>query len=240
MYDGPPQGFPQTASAPMRARRSTGRTVAITVAATLGAYVLVVGAAGAVIVGTGSDASGAGRESTGLPTDPCSAGGSGLGSLSASIPNANFGEARSTCRWHVEYSDGTSGVLSVRYRFATDDDEKPLRDESDARELYETESERLLDGDDSDYWSMEVSEARELELGDESVVSRYQEGSDDMVGNADVLVRVGDVLVSVEASEASEAFKAVESPERRTGRVDFTEDEETLIAIAEHAVTLAE
>ncbi|SIO90657.1 hypothetical protein [Nocardiopsis sp. JB363] len=235
MYDGPPQGFPQAASAPMRPRRSTGRTVAITVAATLGAYVLVVGVAGAVIVGTGSGASGAGNETEGLPSEPCSAGGgSQLGALSASMPNANFGEARSTCQWWVEYSDGTPGVLFVRYRFATDDDERPLRDESDAQELYETESERLLDGDDSDYWSVEVSEARELELGDESVVSHYQEGSDDMVGNADVLVRVGDVLVSVEASEA------VESPEHRTGRVDFTEDEETLIAMAEHAVTLVE
>ena len=231
MYDGPPQGFTQPASAPQPPKRSTVRTVAITVAATLGAYVLVGGIVAAIIVGTGTDASGTGQESTGLPADPCSAGGSALGALSASIPNANFDKTRSTCQWQVQYSDGTQGVLSVRYRFATDDDEKPLRDESDAQELYETESQGLLDGDDSDYWSVEVSEARELDLGDESVVSHYKEGSDEMAGNADVLVRVGDVLVSVEAAE---------SRENRTGRVDFTEDEETLIAIAEHAVTMVE
>lgn len=230
MYNGAPQGFPGPTSVPPP-KRSTGRTIAITVASTLGAYVLVGGIVVAITVGTGSDASGTGREPTGLPTDPCSAGGSGLGSLSASIPSANFDKARSTCQWQVEYSDGTQGVLSVRYRFATDDDEEPLHDESDAQEQYEVEAEELLDGDESDYWSVEVSEARELDLGDESVVSYYKEGSDEMAGNADVLVRVGDVLVSVEATE---------SWENRTGRIDFTEDEETLIAIAEHAVTLAE
>lgn len=230
MYDGPAQQFPQTTPAPVPPHR-TGRTVGITIAATLGVYVLVVGVAGAVIAGTGSGGA-AGPEFEGLPTEPCSAvSGSQLGSLSASMTNASFSDTSSICLWYVEYSDGAEGVLAVRYRLPTDEDHEPLRGESDAQDQYAEEADVLLNGEDGDYWTQEVLEARELELGDESVVSHYREGGDDMVATAEVLVRVGGVLVEVEASEVGE---------QASGRADYTGDEEMLIAIAESALTLVE
>lgn len=230
MYNGPTQQFPPMAPAPVPPRR-TGRTVGITIAVTLGVYVLVVGVAGAVIVGTDSG-SGAGPEFEGLPTEPCSAAnGSQLGSLSASMPNASFSDTYSSCQWYTEYSDGTQGTLSVSYRLPTDDDHEPLRGESDAQAQYAEEADALLDGEDGEYWTQEVLESRELELGDDSVMSHYREGSDDLTSNAEVLVRVGGVLVSVTAAEPWG---------NASGRSDFTADEETLIAITESALTLVE
>lgn len=228
MYHGPTQQFPPPA--PVAPRR-TGRTVGITIAMTLGVYVLVVGVAGAVIAGTGSG-SAAGPEFEGLPTEPCSAAsGSQLGSLSAMVATASFSEVGSSCQWYVEYSDGTQGTLSVRYRIPTDDDREPLRGESNAQDQYAKEADALRDGEDGDYWTQEILEARDLDLGDESVVSHYRTGSGELNSQAEVLVRSGGVLVAVEAAEVWE---------QASGRADFTEDEETLIAIAENALTLVE
>ena len=230
MYDGPTQQFHAPAPAPVPPRR-TGRTVGITIAATLGVYVLVVGGVGAVIAGTGSGGT-AGPEFEGLPTEPCSAaGGSQLGSLSASLPNASFSDSSSTCHWYVEYSDGSQGLLFVRYRLPTDDDHEPLRGESDAQEQYAEEADALRDGEDGDYWTQEILEARELDIGDESVVSHYREGTEELTSQAEVLVRSGGMLVAVEATELRE---------QASGRADFTGDEETLVAIAEDALSLLE
>lgn len=225
----PPGQNPQ-GRAPAPRRGGTGRTVAITVAATLGVYAL---AAGAVwMVTSSSGASVAGPEFDGLPTDPCAAATSSeLNGIDAVMPSATFSESRSSCWWGAEFSDGTYGSLNVNYRFATDRDDVPLRDESETEEVFADEAADLLDGDGGEYWSIEVEESRTLDLGDESVVSHYLEGGDEKGSNAKVLVRVGDLLVEVSATE---------DWTDRTGRSDFTADEETLLAIAERAVAQLE
>ncbi|WP_211716147.1 hypothetical protein [Nocardiopsis sp. MG754419] len=233
MYNGPPQHpAPPAGPAASTPRRSTGRTIAITVAATLGAYALVIGGVSAVMLGTGADTASAGPEFEGLPTQPCAAaGGSRLGSLSAHMPQANHTETYATCQWIAEYGDGTDGTLTVRFQIPTDTDNEPLRTEDDAREQYETESERLRKGEDSAHWPMEILDIRDLDLGDESIVSHFREGADDPAGRATVLVRSGALLVSVEARE---------SWHEPTGDPDFTGDEETLIGLAEDALSLVE
>lgn len=227
----PPGQFPPAPQnrPPAPRRGGTGRTVAINVAATLGAYVLVGGGIWAVTSASGgSGGTAAGPEFDGLPTDPCGvATGSQLGSVGAVLPSASFSEASSSCWWGAEFSDGTHGSLNVTFRFATDEDESPLRGESDAERAFEEESAELLDGDDNDYWPVEVQESRSLDLGDESVVSHYLEGSDEKGSNARVLVRTGELLVEVSARE---------DWADRAGRSDFTADEETLVAVAERAV----
>ncbi|MGW5879998.1 hypothetical protein ACWFMI_25955 [Nocardiopsis terrae] len=236
MYNGPAQQFPQPPAAPPAPpprRGGTGRTVAITVAATLGIYTVVAGAVVAVVAATGSGAAAQGPEFEGLPTDPCGVSiGSQLGAVSAFLPSASFSEARSSCGWSVEYADGTYGHLTLAYRHPTGEDGEPLRGESEAEDYYEERSRELLDGNDDEYWSMEVEEARELDFGDEAVVSHYRQGSeDDMSSRAEVLVRVGDLLVEVTANE---------DWEDRSGRADFTGDEEVLVAIAERAAARLE
>ncbi|GHC97475.1 hypothetical protein GCM10007079_51010 [Nocardiopsis terrae] len=231
MYNGPAQQFPQppvAPPAPPPRRGGTGRTVAITVAATLGVYTVVAGAVVAVVAATGSGAAAQGPEFEGLPTDPCGVSiGSQLDAVSAFLPSASFSESRSSCSWNVEYSDGTPGDLFLGYRHPTDHRGEILRGESEAEDYYEARARELLDGDADEYWSVEVQDAGELDLGDEAVVSHYRQGSeDDMYSRAEVLVRVGDLLVEVMADEGRED---------RSGRADFTGDEEALIAIAERA-----
>ncbi len=219
-----PPGAPNGPPTPRRG--GTGRTVAITVAATLGAYVLVAGGIWAVTSSSGGSTSG--PEFDGLPTQPCGvATGSQLSSVGAVLASASFSETTSSCWWDAEFSDGTHGLLNVSFRFATDDGDTPLRSESEAEQAFEEESDQLLNGDDGDYWSVDVQESRTLDLGDESVVSHYLEGSDDKGSHARVLVRVGEFLVEVSARE---------NWADRTGRADFTPDEEPLIGIAERAV----
>ncbi|MFD3686891.1 hypothetical protein ACFWTE_18970 [Nocardiopsis sp. NPDC058631] len=206
--------------------------MAITAAATLAAYAAVAGVAGTVMATTGGDRGGPEPQHEGLPADPCSAASrSQLGAVSALLPSASFAEEAVSCTWYAEFSDGTVGVLSVRYRLPLDTEGEPQHDESAAEDEYGSRSADLVEGNDDDYWTVEVQEARELDIADEAVVSHHREGSDESSSTAEVLVRVGGVLVEVSMNEGWES---------RTGSADFTGDEELLISIAERAVTALE
>jgi hypothetical protein len=199
------------------------------VAATAGVYAL---AAGGLWLVSSSGASAAGPEFDGLPADPCSvATGSQLNSVSARMASAHLSPSASRCSWSVEWSDGTLGSLSVRYRFPVDSDNEPQRSASDVEEEYEERFEQLTDGEGDDYWTVEVQESRELDLGDQAVVSHFREGYQDLRGKAEVLVLADGVLIDVVANEAWE---------EKPGRPDFTGDEDTLVAIAERAVNSLE
>lgn len=232
MYHGPEARFPHPPPAPpARPPRSTGRVVAITMAVTLGAYVLVAGAAGAVLAG-GGGGSVSGPEFEGLPTESCGvASAAELDSVSATLPYASFSAISSSCGWGAEFSDGTEGFLRLEYRLPVDEDREPLRTVSDAEEEYEAESGRLLDGEDEGYWALEVLDSRELEFGDEAVLSHHLEGGDEKSSRVTVLARVEGVLVEVTAQERWDG---------RSGAADFTDDEEAIVAIAERAVSLLE
>ncbi len=249
MYNGPPQQFPHQPHQPhqphgpgapvpgqvpppvpgpdpARRRGGTGRTVAVTVAATLAVYALVVGGAWALTSSSGGSV--AGPEFDGLPTDPCSVpAGSELRGVGAVLPSSTFLATSSECRWSAEFSDGTRGAFSVVYRFPVNADGDPERDAARAAETYEEERAGVVDGDAPDYRTIEVLESRTLDLGDESLVSHYLEGSDEPTSIAKVLVRQGDLLIEVAAQEHWE---------KKTGGADFTGDEETLVAVAERAV----
>lgn len=170
----------------------------------------------------------AGPEFDGLPADPCSVPTSSqLNSVSARLASAHLSPSNSRCSWSVEWSDGSRGSLNVRYRFPTDRDNEPQRSASDVEEGYEERFEQLTEGEEADYWTVEVQESRELDLGDQAVLAHVREGYEDLRGKAEVLVLAEGVLIDVWASEAWD-----ENP----GRPDFTGDEDTLIAIAERAV----
>lgn len=238
MYNGPSQQFPPPAQpapppvpgshfAPPPRRGGTGRTIGITVAATIGVYALV---AGGIWLLSPSGASVTGPEFDGLPTDPCAVPTSSqLNSVSARLPSSSLSATESRCSWSVEYSDGTQGSLGVRYWFPMESDNQPKRSSSDIEEAYENRAEQLLDGESEDdgYWAVEVQESRELDFGDQAVVSHFREGYEDLRGRAEVLVLADGVLIEVTSNEVWE-----ETP----GRPDFTGDEDTLIAIAERAV----
>ncbi|WP_197285862.1 hypothetical protein [Nocardiopsis sp. NRRL B-16309] len=235
MYDGPAQQFPQppAAPAPPTPRRgSTGRTVVITAAATLAAYAAVAGVVGAVTLTAEEGMAGPEPEFAELPADPCAAASrSQLGAVSARMPSASFADERSTCSWHAEFSDGSPGHLSITFRLPLDSDREPQVDESAAEAEFEERRSELVDGSDGDYWTVEVLESRELDIADESVVSHVVESDEESGSRAEVLVRVGSVLVEVSASEPWEV---------RTGRADLTGDEDVLVDIAERAATSLE
>ncbi|WP_017590174.1 hypothetical protein [Nocardiopsis ganjiahuensis] len=238
MYNGPSQQFPPQPQpgphpvpgshpAPSPRRGGTGRTIGITLAATVGVYALV---AGGIWLLAPSSASVTGPEFEGLPGDPCAVPtGSQLNSLSARMPSAQLSAADSRCSWSVEYSDGTRGSLNVRYWFPTDDDNQPKRGSSEVEEAYEDRAEQLLDGTngEDDYWTVEVQESHEPDFGDQAVVSHFREGYEDLRGGAEVLVLADGVLIEVAAKEVGE---------ETSGRPDFTGDEDTLVAVAERAV----
>lgn len=238
MYDGPAQQFPPPPASPAppvppppRAG-GTGRVVVITAAATLAAYAAVAGVVAAVVLTTGEGIAGPEPEYAELPAEPCTAASrSQLGAVSARMPSASFADDRSSCSWHAEFADGSAGHLRVGYRLPVDDDREPQVDESAAEAEFEARRSELVDGSDGDYWSVEVLESRELDIADEAVVSHFVESDEESSSRAEVLVRVESVLIQVSVSEPWEV---------RTGRADFTGDEELLIAIAERAVTVLE
>ncbi|QRN81159.1 MAG: hypothetical protein JK586_06750 [Nocardiopsis sp. BM-2018] len=238
MYNGPSQQFPQQPQqqpqshphqgrpAPSPRRGGTGRTIGITLAATTGVYALI---AGGFWLVSSPGAAVAGPEFEGLPTDPCSVpNGSQLNSVSARLASAHLTPSSSRCVWHVEWSDGSQGNLNVRYRFPVDSDNEPQRRASDVEREYEERFEQLTEGEVDDYWTVEVQESRELDVGEQAVVAHVREGYEDLRGKAEVLVLADGVLIDVWASETWD-----ENP----GRPDFTDDEDTLIAIAERAVS---
>ncbi|GAB2513824.1 hypothetical protein [Nocardiopsis aegyptia] len=237
MYDGPAQQFPQpqAVSAPPPPRRGgTGRTVAITAAATLAAYTVVAGVVVAMnLTSDGGGMAGPEPEYDELPAEPCTAASrDDLGALSARMPSASFAAESSSCAWQAEFSDGSFGHLRVGFRLPTDGDSEPRVDESAAEGDFEVRRGELVDGTDEEYWTLEVLESRELDIADEAVVSHFREGSfGETSSRAEVLVRVESVLVTVSASEPWE---------QRSGSADYTGDEEVLVSVAERAVTLLE
>ncbi|MEV2278896.1 hypothetical protein AB0I72_25240 [Nocardiopsis sp. NPDC049922] len=229
-----PAPYPAPQPVPPPAPRSgTGRTVGITVAVTLAAFVLVAGAVGAAFALTGSGAATPEPEFDELPAEPCAAATrSELGAVSATLGSQSYHDGAVSCDWYAEFSDGTVGYLRVAFRLPTDDDYEPVVDEEAAERQYAADAENLLGETDSEYAWLEVIESDELDLGDESLVSHNVDGPDDEPqSEAEVLARVGTVLVSVTASEPYG---------NSTGEADFTGDEELLIAIAERAVALLE
>lgn len=235
MYDGPAQQYPQPPAppAPPPPRRGgTGRVVVITAAATLAAYAAVAGVVGSIVLGSGEGMAGPEPEYAELPAEPCAAASrSQLGAVSARLPSASFADERSSCSWHAEFSDGSPGHLRIGFRLPADGDREPQVDESAAEVEFELRRNELVDGFDGEHWSVEVLESRELDIADGAVVSHSVENGEEPGSRSEVLVRVESVLVEVSAHEPWET---------RTGRADFTGDEETLIAIAERAVTVLE
>lgn len=71
-----------------------------------------------------------------------------------------------------------------------------------------------------------MSESRELDFGEQAVVSYFRQEYEEMHGRAEVLVLVGGVMIEVTASEDWDGAP---------GRPDFTGDDEALAAIAERA-----
>ncbi|RKS06468.1 hypothetical protein DFP74_2100 [Nocardiopsis sp. Huas11] len=236
MYDGPAQQFPPPPPPPGSAvpavtrRGGTGRTVAITVAATLAAYAVVAGVvASATLTGGGADPAGA-QTGPGVPTEPCAAPSrSQLGGVSARMPTARFSETSASCAWYAEFSDGSLGFLHLAYRLPSAGAADEAAAEATAEAEFELRRNELVDGSDDEYWTMEVLESREVGLGDEAVVSHFREGDDEVGSRAAVLVRAESVLVEVSASEPWEG---------RSGGTDFSGDEELLLSIAERAVTV--
>ncbi|MCY9786489.1 hypothetical protein KIK06_21595 [Nocardiopsis sp. EMB25] len=235
MQQGPAQypAAPTPPPVPPPVRRGgTGRTVGITVAATLAAYVAVAGAAGTVFALTGSGTAAPEPVFDELPGDPCAAAtGSELGALSAALPGQGYYDGGMRCNWVAEFSDGTVGRLTVSFQLPHDDDYEAVVDEEEAEREYDEEAEDLLG--EAEYQWRDVIESDELDgLGDEALVSHYVVGSgEEPRSQADVLVRVGTVLIEVSAGEAYGSA---------TGEADFVDDEELLIAVAERAVTMLE
>ncbi|MFE3461419.1 hypothetical protein ACFXKD_28070 [Nocardiopsis aegyptia] len=237
MYDGPAQQFPQPQAVPAPPpprRGGTGRTVVITAAATLAAYTIVAGVVVAMnLTSDGGGMAGPRPEYEELPAEPCTAASrADLGALSARMPSASFAAESSSCTWQTEFSDGSFGHLSIGYRLPTDDENEPRVDESAAEDAFERRRNDLVDGSGEEYWTLDVLESRELDIADEAVVSHFREGSFDVTSSrAEVLVRSESVLVTVSASEPWE---------QRSGRADYTGDEEVLVSLAERAVTVLE
>ncbi|MDA2809280.1 hypothetical protein O4J56_01400 [Nocardiopsis sp. RSe5-2] len=236
MYTGPPN-VPQAPPQPPPPRRGrTGRTVAITAAVTLGAYAVVAGTTGAVLaLGGPSAPEGASPRNEDLPEPPCGVPTRAqLDEVGAQLPNASVDENSSDCSWYSEFSDGTLGWLRVSYGLPTDDDGELDRGTRAAEEDFASKSEDLLEESDDEYWTSEVIDSHEPDLGDEALVVHYRWGdSDDLKASSEVLVRVDEVLVRVTANEAGDARGG-------SGEAGFSEDEETLVAVAERAVAALE
>lgn len=231
----PPQAPPQPPPPPRRGR--TGRTVAITAAVTLGAYAVVAGTTGAVLaLGEPSAPEGASPRNEDLPEPPCGVPTRDqLDQVGAELPNASVDENSSDCSWYSEFSDGTLGWLRVSYNLPTDEDGELDRGARAAEDEFESTSEDLLEESDDRYWTQEVIDSHEPDLGDEALAVHYRWGGsdDDLRASSEVVVRVDEVLVRVTANEAGDARGG-------SGEAGFSEEEETLVAIAERAVAALE
>ncbi len=230
---GPPPGPPPQPPRPPRSG-GTARTVAITAVITLGAYAVVAGTAGTVLaLRTPSAPDGAAPRNEDLPEPPCGVPSRDqLDRVGAELPNALFSESDSTCSWYGEFSDGTLGWLDVSYSLPTDEDGEPERGTRAAEEEFEAESDDLLEESDDTYWTSEVVDSHEPDLGDEALVVHYRWGDPDegLTSSSRVVVRVGEVLVQVSANEARDA-------RGDSGEAGLTGDEETLLGITERAVS---
>lgn len=231
MYDGRAQQSPRPPAAPVPAptrRGGAGRTVAITAAAVIAVYALVVGAVAAMPFTSGGGGPTGPEPGAGLPTEPCAVPSwSHLAAVSGRMPSATFGEASSSCVWYARFSDGSIGFLSLEYWLPSG----AGTDEVVAEAEFGERSGDLVHGMEWDSWTMEVLESRDLDIADEALLSHLREGDGEVSNRAVVLVRAENILVTVQANE---------SWETRTGASDFTGDEELLISVAERAVTALE
>ncbi|WP_156208169.1 hypothetical protein [Nocardiopsis sp. SBT366] len=128
------------------------------------------------------------------------------------------------CVWSAEFANGTLGSLRVAYSLPWGDD-GPNGGVEEAQRDFEEKRESLAEGYSSAYRL--VQEARALEIGDESFVTHFLEGSEEQGSVAQVHVRDAEYLVEVTLREVWE--------DQPSG-VDFTLGEEVLISIAERAV----
>nr|WP_239648830.1 hypothetical protein [Nocardiopsis chromatogenes] len=239
MYTGPPNvGAPPQQQPPPPPRRGrTGRTVAVTAVITLGAYAVVAGTAGTVLALRAPSATeGASPRNEDLPEPPCGVPTRDqLDRVGAELPNASVDENSSDCSWYSAFSDGTLGWLRVSYGLPTDEDGELDPGTRAAEDEFSSESEDLLEESDDEYWTSQVVDSHEPDLGDEALVVHYRWGGsdDDLTASSRVVVRVDDVLVRVSANEAGDARGG-------SGEAGLSEDEETLLGVAERAVAALE
>ncbi|WP_046472495.1 DUF3558 domain-containing protein [Allosalinactinospora lopnorensis] len=242
-HPSPPAGYPQMpppAPQPPKRRGGVG-VVLVAAAATLAAYLVAAGVLGALAYGAEPEE----PEGThALPEDPCAGvTHAQLRRVSAEYPEVSFsgdftssgtgsGEFNSaTCGWYAVFSDGTRGYLSLTFRVPADDpkSEAEAEDDYESRsEDYDADADADTESDVDTGWPITVDESRELDLGDESLISFAEEGESPPQATATVLVRHANMSIRVHAAENTEADNE--------DRPDLTADEDLLIDIAEQAL----
>ncbi|MDA2805199.1 hypothetical protein [Nocardiopsis suaedae] len=211
--------------------------MAITAAVTLGAYAVVAGTTGTVLALREPPApEGAAPRNEDLPDPPCGVPTRDqLDGVGAALPNASIEESDSRCSWYSEFSDGTLGWLRVSYGLPTDEEGELTPGTRAAEEEFASDSEYLLEESDDEYWTSQVIDSHEPDLGDEALLVHYRWGGadDDLRASSRVVVRVDDVLVRVSMEEAGDARGG-------SGEAGLSGDEETLLGVAERAVAALE